>query len=63
MSHRILVEMNSEFYTKIVLAELERRQLVRAALAVSKARRLQRQRLPKTGALRKLVTSLGYSTP
>lgn len=63
MSHPILVEMNSKTYEKNVLAELEHRQLVRAVQAASRSRRSQRQRLPRTSTLRKLVTSLGHSAP
>jgi hypothetical protein len=63
MSHPILTEIDFKTYEKNVQVELEYRQLVRTAEAASKSRRPQRQRLPKTGALRRLVISLGHSAP
>lgn len=63
MSYPVLLEMDSKNYERSVLASLEHRQLVRAVQAASRARRPQRQRLPKTGVLRKLVISMGHSAP
>lgn len=51
-------DTESKTYLKNLMAEAELRRLVQEA---AKPRQPQRQRLPKTSALRKLVLSLGYS--
>lgn len=63
MLNPILAEIDSKAHLKNKLAEAEQRHFVRAVQAAGRARQPQRQRLPKTSALRKLVISLGYSAP
>lgn len=63
MHHPILAEMDSKTHINKLLAEAEQRRLVQAFQAANKSRRPQRQRLPKTSVLRKLVTSLGHGAP
>jgi hypothetical protein len=53
-------DTESKTYLKNLMTEAELRRLVQAA---AKPRQPQRQRLPKRSALRKLVTSLGYTAP
>lgn len=61
MLNLILAEMDSKAQMKSKLAEAEQHHFVRAVQAAAKSRQPQRQRLPKTSALRKLVISLGYT--
>ncbi len=56
MLSEILVKSESTAHLKNLLAEADLRRLVQEA---SKPRQPQRQRLPKTSTLRKLVLSLG----
>jgi hypothetical protein len=58
MLSEVLVKSESTAHLKNLLAEADLRRLVQEA---SKPRQPQRQRLPKTSTLRKLVLSLGYS--
>jgi exopolyphosphatase/pppGpp-phosphohydrolase len=60
MLTEIHFDTESNTYLKNLITEAELRRLVQEA---SKPRQPQRQRLPKTSALRKLVISLGYAAP
>jgi hypothetical protein len=63
MLNPILAEMDSKAYVKNLLAEADQHRLARAVQVANKSRQPERQRLPKTSVLRKLVTSLGYTAP
>jgi hypothetical protein len=63
MMNLILAEMDSKLHMKDRLAQAEEYHFVRAVQAANKARRLERQRLPKASPLQKLVASLGYTAP
>ena len=58
MLSEIMVKSESKAQLKNLMAEAELRRLVQEA---SKPRQPQRQRLPKTSVLHKLVISLGYA--
>jgi hypothetical protein len=58
MLSEVLVKSESTAHLKNLLAEADLRRLVQEA---SKPRQPQRQRLPKTSTLGKLVLSLGYT--